>query len=165
MAAQLPVPGVSAIVSAMGRIGGSGRGRQIARGWRIFNEGGNLMERRVPTQEEVRAYLKENRTWGRWGPDDQVGAVNLITPEKIIAAARLVRSGRAVSMCRGVPQDPGPGEPYSSPPLHEEEHGEAECWRCHRLLWHLLPRRRYHSPGCTVPRVGRRRDVEWPGPG
>ena len=66
------------------------------------------MERRVPTQEEVRAYLKENRTWGRWGPDDQVGAVNLITPEKIIAAARLVRSGRAVSMCREFPKTPGP---------------------------------------------------------
>ena len=40
------------------------------------------------------------RNWGRWGADDQMGAVNLITPEKRIAAARLVRSGRAVSLSR-----------------------------------------------------------------
>ena len=32
------------------------------------------------------------RNWGRWGADDQMGAVNLITPEKRIAAARLVTS-------------------------------------------------------------------------
>ncbi len=40
----------------------------------------------------------ENRNWGRWGPDDQMGAVNLITPAKRAAAARLARTGRAVSL-------------------------------------------------------------------
>ena len=40
------------------------------------------------------------RNWGRWGADDQLGAVNLITPAKRMAAARLVRSGRAVSLSR-----------------------------------------------------------------
>lgn len=40
------------------------------------------------------------RNWGRWGNDDQKGAVNLITPAKRIEAARLVRSGRAVSLSR-----------------------------------------------------------------
>lgn len=39
------------------------------------------MERRVPTKAEVLAYLKEDRNWGRWGEDDQVGAVNMVTPE------------------------------------------------------------------------------------
>ena len=29
------------------------------------------MERRVPTKDEVLAYLKEDRNWGRWGNDDQ----------------------------------------------------------------------------------------------
>ena len=46
------------------------------------------MERRVPTKDEVLAYLKEDRNWGRWGDDDQVGAVNMVTPEKRLAAAR-----------------------------------------------------------------------------
>ena len=39
------------------------------------------MERRVPTTAEVRANLKEDRNWGRWGQDDQVGAMNMVTPE------------------------------------------------------------------------------------
>ena len=29
------------------------------------------MERRVPTREEVQAYLRDGRNWGRWGNDDQ----------------------------------------------------------------------------------------------
>jgi kynurenine formamidase len=38
--------------------------------------------------------------WGRWGPDDQKGAVNLITPARRAAAAALVKTGRAVSLSR-----------------------------------------------------------------
>ena len=34
---------------------------------------------------------------GRWGPSDERGALNTISAEKTVAAARLVRSGRAVS--------------------------------------------------------------------
>jgi len=40
------------------------------------------------------------RNWGRWGPDDQMGAVNLITPAKRTAAASLVKTGRSVSLSR-----------------------------------------------------------------
>lgn len=40
------------------------------------------------------------RNWGRWGDDDQMGAANLITPAKRIAAAGLVRTGRSVSLSR-----------------------------------------------------------------
>lgn len=69
------------------------------------------MERRIPTREEVLAYLKEDRNWGRWGDDDQVGAVNMLTPQKRVAAARLVRSGRAVSMSREFPKTPAPNNP------------------------------------------------------
>ena len=74
------------------------------------------MERRVPTQEEVLAYLQEGRNWGRWGDDDQMGAVNLVTPEKRIAAAQLVRSGRAVSLSREFPKTPAPNNP--TPAIH-----------------------------------------------
>ena len=69
------------------------------------------MERRIPTREEVDSYLRDRRNWGRWGADDEVGAVNLITPEKRVAAARLVRSGRTVSLSRYIPKTPGPGNP------------------------------------------------------
>ena len=54
----------------------------------------------LPSQAEVESWYRDLRNWGRWGDDDQKGAVNLITPEKSAAAARLVRNGRKVSMSR-----------------------------------------------------------------
>ena len=69
------------------------------------------MERRVPTKEEVLAYLKEDTNWGRWGKDDQVGAVNMVTDEKRAAAAKLVKTGRAVSLSREFPKMPAPNNP------------------------------------------------------
>jgi kynurenine formamidase len=68
-------------------------------------------ERPLPDRREVVAYLREKRNWNRWGADDQVGAVNLITAAKRVAAARLVRTGRAVSLSRDFPKTPGPGNP------------------------------------------------------
>lgn len=38
--------------------------------------------------------------WGRWGKDDQLGTVNLITPAKRKAAAKLVTEGVSVSLSR-----------------------------------------------------------------
>ena len=69
------------------------------------------MERRLPTREEVDSYFNDRNNWGRWGDDDEVGAVNLITPEKRIAAAQLVRSGKAISLSRYFPKESGPGNP------------------------------------------------------
>lgn len=46
------------------------------------------------------AMYRRRRNWGRWGTDDQVGAINLITAEKRAAAAGLVRNGRTVSLSR-----------------------------------------------------------------
>ena len=65
----------------------------------------------IPTKEQVEAYLHDRRNWGRWGDDDQRGAMNLITPEKRVGAAKLVRSGRSVSLSRDIPTRPGPGNP------------------------------------------------------
>src|SRR5205823_8414373 len=52
----------------------------------------------IATEEDVRSYIRDRRNWGRWGRNDQVGALNLVTPAKRVAAARLVRNGRAVSL-------------------------------------------------------------------
>ena len=46
------------------------------------------------------AMYRDRRNWGRWGANDQVGAINLITAEKRAAAAGLVRNGRTVSLSR-----------------------------------------------------------------
>ena len=54
--------------------------------------------------------------WGRWGPDDQLGALNLITPEVTTAAASLVRTGRRVSCARPLDTTASPDNP--SPVTH-----------------------------------------------
>ena len=43
-------------------------------------------------------WIDELSNWGRWGKDDQKGTINLITPERRLAAARLVREGVPVSL-------------------------------------------------------------------
>ena len=45
----------------------------------------------------------EGSTWGDWGPDDQRGRMNLVTPEKRLAAAREVTEGLA--FCLSMPLD------------------------------------------------------------
>lgn len=42
-------------------------------------------------------YIARFSNWGRWGPDDQLGALNLVTPEVIRKSARLVRTGKVIS--------------------------------------------------------------------
>ena len=61
---------------------------------------GQAIDTRTLTAEEILDYYRKRRNWGRWGADDQVGAVNLITPQKRVAAAKLVRTGRTVSLSR-----------------------------------------------------------------
>jgi kynurenine formamidase len=74
--------------------------------------GEDMPERTLPTEAEVLDYIRgSRRNWGRWGADDERGAINLITPEKRAAAARLVQSGRSISLSRPFPKEPGPNNP------------------------------------------------------
>ena len=43
-------------------------------------------------------WQRELSNWGRWGPDDELGMANLITPEKRAEAAALVTDGVTVSL-------------------------------------------------------------------
>lgn len=70
------------------------------------------MDGGYPTRDEILEYLRERRNWGRWGDDDQRGTINLISAEKRVAAAALVRTGRSVSLSRAWPTRPGPGNPF-----------------------------------------------------
>ena len=50
------------------------------------------------------------RNWGRWGDDDERGTLNLITPERLVAAGGLIRQGKIFDL--GIPFDeagPQPG--------------------------------------------------------
>jgi len=73
------------------------------------------MARKVPSEAEVLNYFQTYSNWGRWGKDDQMGTLNLITPEKRVQAARLVGDGATVSCSRVISTQV---TPESHPPLH-----------------------------------------------
>jgi kynurenine formamidase len=56
--------------------------------------------RSFPPESALDALYDELDNAGRWGPDDELGTLNYITPAKRIAAAALVRTGRALSIAR-----------------------------------------------------------------
>ena len=49
-------------------------------------------------------WRSEFKNWGRWGADDERGTTNLITPEKVMSAVKLVKTGQVVSLAHAVPQ-------------------------------------------------------------
>jgi kynurenine formamidase len=51
----------------------------------------------IPTEAEVLEYFDRLSNWGRWGDDDVLGTLNLITDEKRVQASRLVKRGVTVS--------------------------------------------------------------------
>ena len=54
------------------------------------------------TKADFERWKTELSNWGRWGKEDQIGALNLITPAKRRQAADLVREGFSVSLARDV---------------------------------------------------------------
>ena len=69
-----------------------------------FSQTGSGLSR---TRQEPRAprnaaefdtLFQQIKNWGRWGPDDQLGSVNLVTPAKRKQAVALVKTGDTVSL-------------------------------------------------------------------
>jgi len=55
--------------------------------------------------------------WGKWGAEDERGAANYITPDRIVEAAKLIQSGKTFSLA--IPLDSnGPVFPPRLPPHH-----------------------------------------------
>jgi len=48
--------------------------------------------------QHLRATAEKCKNWGRWGPADEIGTLNFISPEAIVQAARLVRRGKVFSL-------------------------------------------------------------------
>jgi len=52
------------------------------------------------TEDTLFDWVIQYSNWGRWGPDDERGTNNFITPAKRVAASRLVRHGITVPTAR-----------------------------------------------------------------
>lgn len=80
--------------------------------------------------EEFDQLFERVSNWGRWGPDDERGTLNYLTPEKVRASTALVNSGRMVSLSLPINTVAGPDNPR--PSVHymvknydvRPEHGE-----------------------------------------
>lgn len=59
----------------------------------------------MPLPPEFHDIAKRVNNWGRWGPDDELGTLNLITDATVRAAAATVRTGRRVPLALPLHQD------------------------------------------------------------
>lgn len=75
--------------------------------------------RRAMTAADVKGLMSKLSNWGRWGKDDQLGTMNLVTPAKRQQSTQLVKEAFAVSLARSVDREKAVDNP--SPFLHRME--------------------------------------------
>jgi kynurenine formamidase len=68
------------------------------------------------TREWMQRTFEATKNWGRWGAEDERGALHFVTSRKRAAAAALARDGVAVSCARDLPVEASIENP--SPALH-----------------------------------------------
>ena len=79
----------------------------------------------------------EVRNWGRWGEDDRLGTLNLLTDEVVAAGAATIRFGRRVSLALplsrdGVQLGQVPGRVNGFPTI-DALHQQSRPRRCRRV--------------------------------
>jgi kynurenine formamidase len=77
------------------------------------------MTREAASEEALRKIALEVRNWGRWGPDDELGTLNHVTPDRIAAACALAVAGKVFAL--GIPLDrngPQSGTRQRFNPIH-----------------------------------------------
>jgi kynurenine formamidase len=71
----------------------------------------NSANGRQLSKADIDRWMSELSNWGRWGKDDQLGAINLITPGKRKQAMTLVKEGISVSLARDTNTETAPDNP------------------------------------------------------
>jgi len=86
----------------------------------------NVNHRQISRKDFNLLYGRLNNR-GRWGDADERGTLNYITPDKVVAAAALVKSGRSISM--SIPIDKTAGPDNAHPAIHymAQLHEDAEA--------------------------------------
>tara|TARA_B100001971_G_scaffold162725_1_gene153060 strand:- start:200 stop:1162 length:963 start_codon:yes stop_codon:yes gene_type:complete len=81
----------------------------LAGGWTL-----QAQDRPEITKTQVDQWMQDLSNWGRWGDDDQLGAVNLITPAKRREALALATTGDVVSLSLPISVVSPPDDPNST---------------------------------------------------
>jgi kynurenine formamidase len=63
------------------------------------------------TAQEVKGVYEKISTWGKWGKEDELGALNYITPHKRAAAAHLAQRGETISLSLPLATQTSPENP------------------------------------------------------
>ena len=82
----------------------------------IASQTGGSPDHRVTTAQ-YEQWKKDLSNWGRWGKDDEIGTINLITPAKRKQAAALVKEGVSVSLA----SDPDTEKAVDNPNPYEHQ--------------------------------------------
>ena len=114
------------------------------------------------SKEDFVQLMTELSNWNRWGKDDQMGAVNLITPAKRKQAVALVKEGACFSMARNAEMEKAVDNPAPivRKMLRTRRGGARNRHRQHHgFVFHPVSRLRTHSHGHVLPLPLGRQDV------
>src|SRR5205814_1510555 len=78
---------------------------------------GELVATRKLTRKDLAAAAEKYKNWGRWGEADEIGTLNHTKPEDIVAAAKLVRQGKVISLALNFDQHGPQGAKSAYPAL------------------------------------------------
>jgi kynurenine formamidase len=70
--------------------------------------------------DEVKELAAKVRNWGRWGDDDELGTINLITNDVVKAAAKEIKTGKRFAL--GIPLDKNGPQVGAVPGRENPEH-------------------------------------------
>ena len=98
----------------------------------------------------------DGSNWGDFGPDDQLGHLNLITEEQVLKGAREIRAGK--TFCLSLPLDlpggnvPTPGSLFCNPALAEAysrivREAARERYRFSDLVWGIVESTQFRMKG------------------
>ena len=90
--------------------------------------GGKTMARL--TKADVLKKAEDLKNWGKWGPDDELGVLNYVTPEDIVNAAKLVRKGKVFRLGLNLDEN-GPQRGLSA----DAGTRCTRCWRRAPMPW------------------------------
>jgi kynurenine formamidase len=116
------------------------------------------MAREIPSEADVRAWVRTLSNWGRWGAEDELGTLNFLTPAKRREAAALVREGVSVACARPIGYEPAPEQRF---PLRHfvryREAGERDEYRAYYDDFLIGPH------GLTVTHLDGLSHIAWEG--
>ena len=92
------------------------------------------------TVEEIDDWITELSNWGRWGQEDQLGAVKLITSQKRRQAAALVREVFSVSLARDREKEKAADNPssYEHVMFRVDRDGSGSAMDSYKVSYHGL---------------------------